>query len=189
MGENQEQKSRLHRWEETKEKAQGEYAYTSGADQMRAEERERQRDRLSRARPEGSSSQLTSDRVLPEGMAGAGGGDVDDMGAVGYPDEASGSAGAVERLGEDEVDARLHDGLRRVAGTGGMGDDVEIRRSMGSGDMETAPGLSAERQSAADIRNAQRTARDLTSDGNDTGAPWDRVDDGSRIDPHGGPRS
>jgi hypothetical protein len=189
MNESQEEKSRLHRWEEPKSKAQGEYSYASGADQMRSEERERQRDEMSRARPEGSSSQLTDDRVLPEGMGGAGGGDLDDMGDVGYPEEAAGTAGAVDHIPEDEIDARFHDAIQRVAGTGGMGDDVEIRRSMGSGDIDTAPGLPTAGQSAEDVRNTQRTARDMTDDAEDPGAPWDKVDDASRIDPHAGPRT
>jgi hypothetical protein len=67
-----ENKPRLHRWEEPKAKAQSEYGYASGAEQMQAEERERQREKHSQARPEGSSSELTDDRVMPEGMAGAG---------------------------------------------------------------------------------------------------------------------
>jgi hypothetical protein len=188
MSESQEQKPRLHRWEEPKDKAQSEYSYASGADQMRSEERERQREEVSRARPEGSTSQITDERVLPEGMGGAGGGDLDDMGDVGYPEEAAGTAGAVDRILEDEIDGRFHDAINRVAGSG-RGDDIEIRRSMGSGDMDTAPGLPTAGQDVKDVRHAQHSARDITDDANDTGAPWDKVDDAARIDPHWGPRT
>lgn len=83
-------------WDDPKEKEQAESSWTSGAEQMQVEERELQRDRVSRARPDGSSSQLTTDRVMPEGMDGAGGGDIDDVGDVGYPEEASGRAGDVQ---------------------------------------------------------------------------------------------
>lgn len=80
----------LHRFDEPKEKAQGEYSYGSGADQMVVEERERQREEISQARPEGSRSQITDDRVIPEGMGGAGGGDIDDLGDVANPKQRPG---------------------------------------------------------------------------------------------------
>jgi hypothetical protein len=86
-------------WDEPKEKEQAQSSWSSGAEQMRAEERELQRDRISKARPGGSSQSLTDERVIPEGMGGAGGGDVDDVGDVGYPEEASGRSGDERRRG------------------------------------------------------------------------------------------
>lgn len=73
-----------------REKQQSEYGYSSGAEQMSVEERERQRNMQSNALEDAGDPRMTEERAFPEGMGGAGGGDVEDVGDVGYPEEAGG---------------------------------------------------------------------------------------------------
>jgi len=146
----------LVNWDEPKEKEQADSSWASGAEQMQTEERELERDRISKARPEGSTRKLTEDRVMPEGMGGAGGGDIDDVGDVGYPEEASGRAG----------DEQVAGGQVIAEGMGGAGggdvDDVgdvgfpegSDRRSMTVGTMPN-PEISTQGQQGWQMTGGQ----------------------------------
>jgi hypothetical protein len=64
---------RLHRFDEPKRKAQAEYAPAIGADQMTVEERESEREAISRAIPGGVERVANEQRLPAEGIGAAGG--------------------------------------------------------------------------------------------------------------------
>jgi hypothetical protein len=106
---------RLVRSPDDNAKDQAEFGYTSGAEQMSVEEREMQRIRQSNALEDAGDPRLTEERIIPEGMGGAGGGDVEDVGDVGYPEEAGGGP----------VSAQQRDLVTGMGGAGG-GDADDI---------------------------------------------------------------
>jgi len=110
--------------DENRTKEQAQHGYVSGAEQMTVEERELQRNATSNALENAGDPRLTEERVIPEGMGGAGGGDVTDVGDVGYPEEAGG--GRVARQMQDQPEQGQ--GTVRLEGMGGAGggdiDDV-----------------------------------------------------------------
>lgn len=67
----------LVHWDEPKEKEQSESAYATGAQQMISEERERQRDAMSIAKPDADDPRRLEERILPEGAQVTGGEDYD----------------------------------------------------------------------------------------------------------------
>lgn len=148
--------------------------------------------------------------VETEGMGGAGGGDIDDMGDVGYPRDAdgrdvTGGRGIPEGMGgagggdaDDVGDVGYPDWLQATGGfPGGSGEDIEIAREMGGGSLDTLPEIPTDDMDADDIRNTSRAAEnviegdtgvvtgittgvDTDDDTEGPGSPWDNLDDGLR---------
>jgi hypothetical protein len=143
--------------------------------------------------------------VETEGMGGAGGGDLDDVGDVGYPRDAAGSdvtggRGIREGMGgagggdiDDVGDVGYPDFLRV---TGGFpGGDIELAGEMGGGSLDRLPEIPIGDRDADDIRNVSRAGKDIVqgdtgvvtgiTTGVDTdddtegqGSPWENLDDG-----------
>lgn len=148
--------------------------------------------------------------VETEGMGGAGGGDLDDVGDVGFPRDAAGrdvtrGRGVPEGMGgagggdiDDVGDVGDPDLMQAAGGfPGGTGEDIEIAREMGGGSLDTLPEIPTGDMSVDDIRNTSRAGREVVqgdtgvvtgiTTGVDTdddtegpGSPWENVDDGLR---------
>ena len=88
--------------------------------------------------------------------------------------------------------------LTQAAGiVGARADDIELDREMNGGETDMAPGIPTGNLDADEVEAAQTNARgglgqgpagnpfeDANKDhGQDSGAPWDRVDEGARIMP------
>jgi len=141
---------------------------------------------------------MSQERVIEEGMGGAGGGDLDDMGDDGYPlargDAEDVERGAFESYRQRNDDKQFDDAIRMVAGD--VGDDPMSRQMCGVSDDLTAelPGGNTDADEAAN----NSMARGLDAAGShrplgasarldEVGAPWDCVDDPSRIGGGGTP--
>jgi hypothetical protein len=148
--------------------------------------------------------------VETEGMGGAGGGDLDDLGDVGNPrerpaSERTGGRGLVEGLGGagggdvDDLASLADPGELQGAGAfpSGTGDDIELARQMGGGSTDTTPDVPAGDLDVDDIRNTSNAGRPVvrgvtgtvtgittgvdTDDASDgPGTPWDDLRDGLR---------
>jgi hypothetical protein len=148
--------------------------------------------------------------VETEGMGGAGGGDLDDVGDVGFPRNATGrdvtrGRGVPEGMGgagggdiDDVGDVGNPDELQ-AAGffPTGTGEDIEIAREMGGGSLDTLPEIPTGDMDVDDIRNTSRagsetisgdtgvvtgitTGVDTDDDAEGPGSPWENLDDGLR---------
>lgn len=118
--------------------------------------------------------------VETEGMGGAGGGDIDDVGDVGYPRDAAGrdvtgGRGVPEGMGgagggdiDDLGDVGNPDDLQ-AAGLlpGGIGEDIEVAREMGGGSLDTLPEIPTGDMDVDDIRNTSRAGSETIA--SDTG--------------------
>lgn len=145
--------------------------------------------------------------VETEGMGGAGGGDVDDVGDVGFP----------RRAGKrDLIDARADSDGMGGAGGGdlddlgtsdeinsagyyptGTGQDIEIAREIGGGSLDLPPEYPTDDLDAEDAAAIGRAGRetiggetgvvtgittgvDTDDDTEGPGSPWENLDDGLR---------
>jgi len=148
--------------------------------------------------------------VETEGMGGAGGGDIDDVGDVGFPRHASerdvtGGRGIPEGMGgagggdlDDMGDVGTPEELQ-AAGyfPTGTGRDIEIAREMGGGSMDMTPEMPTGDLDADDVRAIGRAGRetiggetgvvtgittgvDTDDDTEGPGSPWENLDDGLR---------
>ena len=148
--------------------------------------------------------------VETEGMGGAGGGDVDDVGDVGFPRASAGrdvtrGRGVPEGMGgagggdvDDIGDVGNPDELQA---TGffptGSGDDIEIAREMGGGSLDTLAEIPTGDMDVDDIRSTSRaggetiagdtgvvtgitTGVDTDDDAEGPGSPWENLTDGLR---------
>ncbi len=148
--------------------------------------------------------------VETEGMGGAGGGDLDDLGDVGFPREDAGGdvtrgRGIPEGMGgagggdvDDVGDVGNPDFLQATGGfPGGTGNDIEIAREMGGGSLDTLPEIPTGDLDVDDIRNTSQAGTEMvqsntgvvtgittgvgTDDDSDAaGSPWENVGDGLR---------
>ncbi len=148
--------------------------------------------------------------VETEGMGGAGGGDLDDLGDVGFPRgdadrDVTGGRGIPEGMGgagggdiDDVGDVGNPDFLQATGGfPGGTGNDIEIAREMGGGSLDTLPEIPTGDMDVDDIRNISRAGKEMvqgdtgvvtgittgvdTDDDSDgPGTPWENLDDGLR---------
>jgi hypothetical protein len=144
--------------------------------------------------------------VETEGMGGAGGGDIDDIGDVGFPrrdrerdvtagrglPEGMGGAGGgdIDDVGDvGDPDERISAGYYPV----GTGEDIEIAREMGGGTLDMPPEIPTGDLDADDVRAVGRTGRgavggvtgittgEATDDATEgPGSPWDHLDEGLR---------
>ena len=145
-----------------------------------------------------------------EGMGGAGGGDLDDVGDVGFPRERDrgrhvdasdpvsglGGAGGGDR---DDLGEAANPDLMQGAGAfpSGTGDDIEIAREMGADALDTTPGLPVDDLDVDDIRDTSDTGSEIIQgetgvvtgittgvgtddDAEGPGSPWENLDDGLR---------
>lgn len=112
--------------------------------------------------------------VETEGMGGAGGGDLDDIGDVGYPRDAggrdvTGGLGIPEGMGGagggdlDDVGDVGDPEHAQAAGVfpGGTSDDIEIAREMGGGSLDMPPEIPTDNLNVDDIRTISRAGTDL----------------------------
>jgi hypothetical protein len=143
-------------------------------------------------------------------MGGAGGGDLDDVGDVGYPRDAASrdltrGRGLREGMGgagggdiDDVGDIGDLDRMQAAGGfPGGTGEDIEIARELGDGSLDMPPEIPTGGQTVDDIRNTSRAGRDVIrgetgtvtgiTTGVDTddategpGSPWEHVGEGLR---------
>jgi len=137
-----------------REKQQSEFGYSSGAEQMSVEERERQRILHSNALADAGDPRLTEERIFPEGMGGAGGGNVDDVGDVGFPEEAGGGPVSVQQRAQ---------GLAEGMGGAGGGDIDDIG-DVGYPDDAGASALPTRVRLAGDVDERFDQAWQLASD-------------------------
>ncbi|MGH9176570.1 MAG: hypothetical protein ACRD1H_19535 [Vicinamibacterales bacterium] len=112
--------------------------------------------------------------IETEGMGGAGGGDLDDVGDVGFPREGarrgqaplnapeSGMVGAGGGDRDDLGDASDPD-LMQATGAfpSGTGDDIEIARELGGGALDTTPDYPAGDLDVDDILDAGNTGSEI----------------------------
>ena len=118
--------------------------------------------------------------VETEGMGGAGGGDIDDVGDVGFPRDTGGrdvtrGRGVPEGMGGagggdvDDIGEVGHPDELKAAGLlpGGTGQDIEIAREMGGGSLDTLPEIPTGDMDVDDIRNTSRAGSETIS--GDTG--------------------
>lgn len=148
--------------------------------------------------------------VETEGMGGAGGGDIDDVGDVGFPRRAgqrdvTGGRGIPEGMGGagggdiDDVGEVANPDEMQAGGffPTGTGRDIEIAREMGGGSMDMTREMPTGDLDADDIRAIGRTGRgtiggetgvvtgittgNATDDATEEpGSPWESLDDGLR---------
>lgn len=204
------------------EKDQSQHGYSSGAEQMTVEERELQRNIHSNALENAGDERLVEERVFPEGMGGAGGGDVEDVGDVGFPEEAGGGPISAQQreLGPHGRDQVLVTGMGGAGG--GDADDIgdlavggddasEGRAPLGGGELSFGEAWRMANNSEANDIDTRRTigggdtgtSGDMdmaapygggtgvdagSAPGSDVGAPWDRIDDASRLGDNPKPR-
>jgi len=135
---------------------QSEFGWTSGAEQMTNEEREHQRNIHSNALENAGDAALIEERIIPEGMGGAGGGDVDDVGDVGFPEEAGGGAVSAQQREFVDRNTTISEGMGG-AGGGDLDDVGDVGYPEGSNpsaESDVDPG-----SDAADTRIAQASRR------------------------------
>lgn len=148
--------------------------------------------------------------VETEGMGGAGGGDLDDVGDVGFPRvgselDVTRGRGVREGMGGagggdvDDVGKVGNPDLLQATGgfPAGTGDDIEIAREMDGGSLDTLPEIPTGDLDVDDTRNTSRAGREVVrgdtgvvtgiTTGVDTddategpGSPWENLDDGMR---------